>query len=166
MLGIGGEGRVSPLMPGCQITYTVINEAGETIANNIVAESPDEAAVRQQEHVPCRKFRTRCPCLCGFLKTGIWIAQSSRENRSILRARPPPRSQSAPRTLRSRLPMQSRRRAIGVPAPAKLVIGDGILVSFGASNFSWRVRGESIAFSNTLSRSYRANEWWKCQLSE
>ena len=52
VLGIGGEGRVSPLMPGCQITYTVINEAGETIAHNVIAESPDEAAVRQQKHVP------------------------------------------------------------------------------------------------------------------
>jgi ferredoxin len=50
--GIGGEGRVSPLMPGCQITYTVINEAGETIANNVMADSPDEAAIRKQEHVP------------------------------------------------------------------------------------------------------------------
>jgi ferredoxin len=52
VLGIGGEGRVSPLMPGCQITYTVINEAGKTIAHNVMADSPDEAVVRKQEHVP------------------------------------------------------------------------------------------------------------------
>lgn len=52
MLGIGGEGRVTPLMPGCQVTYTVINEEGKTIANNVIAESPDEAAQRKQKHIP------------------------------------------------------------------------------------------------------------------
>jgi len=52
VLGIGGEGRVSPLMPGCQITYTVINEAGETLVHNAIADSPDEAVARKQDHVP------------------------------------------------------------------------------------------------------------------
>ena len=52
VLGISGEGRVTPLMPGCQITFTVINEQGKTIAHNQIAKSPDEAAVRGQKHVP------------------------------------------------------------------------------------------------------------------
>jgi len=52
VLGISGEGRVTPLMPGCQVTYTVINEGGKTLVNNMIAESPDEAAQRKQKHIP------------------------------------------------------------------------------------------------------------------
>ncbi len=52
VLGISGEGRVSPLMPGCQVTYTVINSDGKTLVNNEIAESPDEAKQLGQEHVP------------------------------------------------------------------------------------------------------------------
>lgn len=52
VLGVSGEGRVSPLMPGCQVTYTIINEKGETLLNNEIALNPGEAAERGQEHVP------------------------------------------------------------------------------------------------------------------
>ena len=52
VLGIGGEGRVTPLMPGCQVVYTIINEKGETLLNNEIADSPTEAAQLSQDHVP------------------------------------------------------------------------------------------------------------------
>lgn len=52
VLGVGGEGRVTPLMPGCQVTWTVINEEGKTIAHNVIADNPGEAAVRGQERIP------------------------------------------------------------------------------------------------------------------
>lgn len=52
VLGIGGEGRVSPLMPGCQVTFTVINEHGKTLLNNYIADSVDEGLQRKQELVP------------------------------------------------------------------------------------------------------------------
>ena len=39
-------------MPGCQITYTIIDDKGDVIANNVLAESPDEAKDIGQEHVP------------------------------------------------------------------------------------------------------------------
>ncbi len=34
ILGINGEGRVTPLIPGCQVIYTVIGPDGETVVNN------------------------------------------------------------------------------------------------------------------------------------
>ncbi len=52
VLGISGEGRVSPLMPGCQVTYTVINDKGETLLNNEIALNAGEAKELGQEHVP------------------------------------------------------------------------------------------------------------------
>ena len=52
VLGISGEGRVTPLMPGCQVTYTVINDKGETLVNNEIAENIGEAKELGQEHVP------------------------------------------------------------------------------------------------------------------
>lgn len=52
VLGISGEGRVSPLMPGCQVTFTIINSDGKTLVNNEIAESPDEAKQLGQKHVP------------------------------------------------------------------------------------------------------------------
>ncbi len=52
VLGIGGEGKVSPLMPGCQVTYTVVDDTGEVIVNNMIADAPDEAKYVGQEHVP------------------------------------------------------------------------------------------------------------------
>ncbi len=52
ILGIGGEGRVSPLIPGCQVTYTIINEKGETLLNNEIALNANEAKERDQKHIP------------------------------------------------------------------------------------------------------------------
>lgn len=51
-LGINGEGRVTPLMPGCQVVYTVIDRQGNTIALNKVAKSKDEAEAIGQKHTP------------------------------------------------------------------------------------------------------------------
>ena len=86
VLGISGEGRVSPLMPGCQVTFTVINEEGKTIANNALADSPDEAAQRKQEHVPLaidmapvqphtaqRKARTCESCHANLKTAGLGL---------------------------------------------------------------------------------------------
>ena len=52
VLGISGEGRVTPLMPGCQVTYTIINDKGETLVNNEIAENVGEAKQLGQEHIP------------------------------------------------------------------------------------------------------------------
>ena len=52
VLGINGEGRVTPLMPGCQIVYTVIDSKGKTIALNQMAESEDERVALGQERTP------------------------------------------------------------------------------------------------------------------
>jgi len=52
VLGINGEGRVTPLMPGCQIVYTVIDREGKTVALNQLGESLDEQAELGQERVP------------------------------------------------------------------------------------------------------------------
>ena len=50
MLGLNGEGRVTPLMPGCQVAYTVIGRDGKNVTLNRIARSEDEAkAVGQQE---------------------------------------------------------------------------------------------------------------------
>lgn len=52
VLGINGEGRVTPLMPGCQIVYTVIGREGQMVALNQLAKSLDEQAELGQERVP------------------------------------------------------------------------------------------------------------------
>lgn len=52
VLGINGEGRVTPLMPGCQIVYTVIGREGQTVALNQLGKSLDEQAELGQERVP------------------------------------------------------------------------------------------------------------------
>jgi hypothetical protein len=52
VLGINGEGRVTPLMPGCQLVYTVIDREGKVIALNQMAQSEDEARDIGQEHIP------------------------------------------------------------------------------------------------------------------
>ncbi|MCP4423885.1 MAG: cytochrome C [Chloroflexi bacterium] len=36
ILGINGEGRVTPLIPGCQVFYTVIGPDGENVVNNMI----------------------------------------------------------------------------------------------------------------------------------
>ncbi len=64
ILGINGEGRVSPLMPGCQVITTVIDKDGNTVAHNIMWNSPegpiDHSAV--QPHTSGRVARTCESC--------------------------------------------------------------------------------------------------------
>ncbi|MBC8370064.1 MAG: cytochrome C [Planctomycetes bacterium] len=52
VLGVNGEGRVTPLMPGCQVVFTVIGRDGETKTLNEIAYAPDEAENIGQDHVP------------------------------------------------------------------------------------------------------------------
>lgn len=52
VLGINGEGRVTPLMPGCQVVFTVFGRDGEPLVVNKIARSEDEARAAGQEHVP------------------------------------------------------------------------------------------------------------------
>ena len=52
LLGINGEGRISPLMPGCQVAYTVIDEDGKTLAHNVIAQSRDESTAQPQKRIP------------------------------------------------------------------------------------------------------------------
>jgi hypothetical protein len=52
VLGINGEGRVTPLMPGCQVVFTVIDRKGKTIALNQTGKSTDEAKELGQDRVP------------------------------------------------------------------------------------------------------------------
>ena len=65
VLGINGEGRVSPMMPGCQVVTTVIDAQGKTVVWNKSWETPkgkgmDYAAV--QPHTAGRKARTCESC--------------------------------------------------------------------------------------------------------
>jgi len=64
-LGINGEGRVSPLMPGCQVITTVIDADGNTVAHNETWMTPegkglDHAAV--QPHTAGRQARSCESC--------------------------------------------------------------------------------------------------------
>ncbi len=52
VLGINGEGRVTPLMPGCQIVYTVIGRDGNVVALNQLGKSEDEREQLGQERTP------------------------------------------------------------------------------------------------------------------
>ncbi len=65
ILGINGEGRVSPMMPGCQVITTVIDKDGKTVAKNKIWMTPkgkglDHAAV--QPHTAGRKARSCESC--------------------------------------------------------------------------------------------------------
>ena len=64
-LGINGEGRVSPMMPGCQVVTTVIDKDGNTVAHNETWMTPegkgmDHAAV--QPHTAGRLARSCESC--------------------------------------------------------------------------------------------------------
>lgn len=64
-LGINGEGRVSPMMPGCQVITTVIDATGKTVAQNVIWNTPegkglDHAAV--QPHTAGRQARSCESC--------------------------------------------------------------------------------------------------------
>ena len=52
VLGINGEGRVTPLMPGCQIVYTVIGRDGTAVALNQLGKSLDEQQELGQSRTP------------------------------------------------------------------------------------------------------------------
>ncbi len=49
-LGINGEGRVSPLMPGCQVITTVIDKDGNTVAQNEIWMTPDAGGTKGLDH--------------------------------------------------------------------------------------------------------------------
>lgn len=50
VLGINGEGRVSPLMPGCQVITTVIDKDGKTVAHNETWMTPDAGGTKGLDH--------------------------------------------------------------------------------------------------------------------
>ncbi|MDH3536641.1 MAG: hypothetical protein OER87_12930 [Gammaproteobacteria bacterium] len=52
VLGINGEGRVTPLMPGCQVIWTVRARDGRTVANNQITLAYDEQQELGQERTP------------------------------------------------------------------------------------------------------------------
>ncbi len=49
-LGINGEGRVSPLMPGCQVITTVIDKDGNTVVQNETWMTPDAGGTKGLDH--------------------------------------------------------------------------------------------------------------------
>jgi len=67
-LGINGEGRVSPMMPGCQVITTVIDKDGNTVAHNETWMTPDAGGTKGldhaavQPHTAGRKARTCESC--------------------------------------------------------------------------------------------------------
>ncbi len=52
VLGINGEGRVTPLMPGCQVVWTVVGRDGKTVVQNVISRSADEARAIGQDSIP------------------------------------------------------------------------------------------------------------------
>jgi hypothetical protein len=52
IIGMNGEGRLSPVIPGCQVTYTIVDNTGKTIATNHMATNPLEAESIGQNHIP------------------------------------------------------------------------------------------------------------------
>ncbi len=40
ILGINGEGRVTPIIPGCQVIFSVIGPDGESVAHNLIGRTP------------------------------------------------------------------------------------------------------------------------------
>ncbi len=69
ILGINGEGLVTPIMPGCQVTYTVIGPEGETLILNKQARVHDNGKIVNaidmspvQPHTSGRKARTCESC--------------------------------------------------------------------------------------------------------
>lgn len=71
ILGINGEGHVTPIMPGCQVTFTVIGPEGETLILNkqaVVPDGPNGTMVKGtdmapvQPHTSGKKSRTCESC--------------------------------------------------------------------------------------------------------
>ena len=49
-LGINGEGRVTPLMPGCQVITTVLDKDGNTVVHNETWMTPDAGGTKGLDH--------------------------------------------------------------------------------------------------------------------
>ncbi|BHH84877.1 cytochrome C [Desulforhopalus sp. 52FAK] len=94
VLGISGEGRVSPLIPGCQVTYTIINDKGEPLLNNEIAlnitegkelgQQPAPLAIDMapvQPHTAQRKARTCESCHTNPKVAGLGIGNGTFGNR-------------------------------------------------------------------------------------
>ena len=84
ILGINGEGRVTPMMPGCQVITTVIDKEGNTVVNNKIWETPegpglDMAAV--QPHTAGRKARTCESCHANPKTLGYGIEDGRFNNK-------------------------------------------------------------------------------------
>ena len=65
VLGINGEGRVSPLMPGCQVITTVIDKDGNTIVHNETWMTPDASGTKGLDPAavqPHTAGRQACSC--------------------------------------------------------------------------------------------------------
>ncbi len=100
VLGFNGEGRVSPLMPGCQVVYTVIGSQKDTLAHNKIALNPGEAVSIGQSHVPLaidmapvqphtaqRKARTCESCHLNLKTAGLGIGGGTfglKKNKAII----------------------------------------------------------------------------------
>lgn len=64
-LGINGEGRVSPLMPGCQVITTVIGKDGKVLSQNEIWHTPEGKGIDHaaaQPHTTGRKARSCESC--------------------------------------------------------------------------------------------------------
>ena len=83
VLGINGEGLVTPIMPGCQVTYTVIGPDGKTLVLNKQAQVPDGPngslvagtdMAPVQPHTSGRKARTCESCHSNPKSMGYGIS--------------------------------------------------------------------------------------------
>jgi hypothetical protein len=59
ILGINGEGRVSPLMPGCQVITTVIDKDDTTIVENETWMTPDAGGTKGLDHAAVQPHTAR-----------------------------------------------------------------------------------------------------------
>jgi hypothetical protein len=69
ILGINGEGLITPIIPGCQVTYTIIGPDGSTVALNVQARVKDNGQIVDaidmapvQPHTATKKARTCESC--------------------------------------------------------------------------------------------------------
>ncbi|MDA1180400.1 MAG: cytochrome C, partial [Planctomycetota bacterium] len=88
MLGINGEGRVTPLAPGCQVSVTLIGEDGKTLLSNHIfktmADSEGGGADGQlsidmsptQPHTMTKNARTCESCHASSKALGLGIGST------------------------------------------------------------------------------------------
>ncbi len=81
ILGINGEGLVTPIIPGCQVTYTIIGPDGETITLNKQARVKDNGQIVDaidmspvQPHTTGKKARSCESCHSNPKALGYGIA--------------------------------------------------------------------------------------------